>query len=232
MRKRDTGIGHTLEQLMGLEENNFSTPDFGTIELKSRRESHSGLTTLFTLDKNAWKVKAGLVARQYGHQATETRGKNKGKLKWKGANGLYGGISTTPNTYGIFSSITDDQIHISHIDGTLIGIWGLSEVSDKFKEKMTNTLLVTAKRIFEGDVEYFHYVSASILHGSTTVEKLKSQLENRQMDLEIRIHDNGKPSGRNHGTAFRVNESNLANVFSQIVPLNILHAQQRLPGID
>ena len=32
LRRSDTGIGYTLETLLGLEENNFKTPDFGDTE--------------------------------------------------------------------------------------------------------------------------------------------------------------------------------------------------------
>ena len=37
LRNGNTGIGYTLETLLGLEENNLKTPDFGDIELKSQR---------------------------------------------------------------------------------------------------------------------------------------------------------------------------------------------------
>lgn len=32
LRRSDTGIGYTLETLLGLEENNLKTPDFGDTE--------------------------------------------------------------------------------------------------------------------------------------------------------------------------------------------------------
>ena len=37
LRKGPTGVGYTLETLLGVEENNLRTPDLGNIELKSRR---------------------------------------------------------------------------------------------------------------------------------------------------------------------------------------------------
>ena len=37
LRKSNTGIGYTLETLLGLEENNLKSPDFGEIEVKSQR---------------------------------------------------------------------------------------------------------------------------------------------------------------------------------------------------
>jgi len=50
--KGDQGPGRTLENLLGVPENNISLPDYGTIELKTKilkkEDNLSGLTTLFT----------------------------------------------------------------------------------------------------------------------------------------------------------------------------------------
>lgn len=42
-RKGNTGIGYTLETLLGLKENNLITPDFEDIELNSNRRGVSKL---------------------------------------------------------------------------------------------------------------------------------------------------------------------------------------------
>jgi len=50
-RKGDTGIGKTLEDLLGIKENNIPLPDIGEIaELKAYRRSASSMLTLFTLE--------------------------------------------------------------------------------------------------------------------------------------------------------------------------------------
>ena len=41
LRKGNTGVGYTLETLLGLKENNLKTPDFGDVELKSQRNGVS-----------------------------------------------------------------------------------------------------------------------------------------------------------------------------------------------
>ena len=38
-RKSNTGIGYTLETLLGIKENNIKLPDLGKIELKSKRKN-------------------------------------------------------------------------------------------------------------------------------------------------------------------------------------------------
>src|SRR3989344_8778627 len=48
LRSHNTGVGHTLEQFLGLSENNISIPDLGKLELKSQRRESASLITLFT----------------------------------------------------------------------------------------------------------------------------------------------------------------------------------------
>src|SRR3989339_1227591 len=50
-RKGDTGIGKTLEDLLGIKENNIPLPDIGEVaELKSYRKDAKSMMTLFTLE--------------------------------------------------------------------------------------------------------------------------------------------------------------------------------------
>jgi len=47
-RKGDTGIGKTLEDLLGITENNIAGPDFAIYELKAGRKESVSMLTLFT----------------------------------------------------------------------------------------------------------------------------------------------------------------------------------------
>lgn len=47
-RSGPTGIGKTLEDLLGIPENNYDEPDFGNYELKSCRINSNSMLTLFT----------------------------------------------------------------------------------------------------------------------------------------------------------------------------------------
>jgi len=48
-RSGPTGVGHTFETLLGLEENNIAPPDLGEVEIKARRVNSTSLVTLLTL---------------------------------------------------------------------------------------------------------------------------------------------------------------------------------------
>ena len=47
-RSGPTGIGKTLEDLLGIPENNIDGPDFGDYELKSCRINSNSMLTMFT----------------------------------------------------------------------------------------------------------------------------------------------------------------------------------------
>lgn len=47
-RSGPTGIGKTLEDLLGIKENNLDMPDFGEYELKSCRIDSNSMLTMFT----------------------------------------------------------------------------------------------------------------------------------------------------------------------------------------
>jgi len=51
-RLDDTGIGKTLEDLLGIEENNLRLPDVGDIELKAKRIDSQSMLTIATKAPN------------------------------------------------------------------------------------------------------------------------------------------------------------------------------------
>ncbi|MCA6070699.1 MAG: MvaI/BcnI family restriction endonuclease, partial [Endomicrobium sp.] len=55
-RNGATGIGYTLETLLGVTENNIANPDIEGTELKAYRSKANSLITLFTFNNKAWKM--------------------------------------------------------------------------------------------------------------------------------------------------------------------------------
>lgn len=48
-----TGIGKTLEDLLGIKENNIQSPDYGEYELKSARKNSNSMLILITKSPDA-----------------------------------------------------------------------------------------------------------------------------------------------------------------------------------
>ena len=199
-RNGPTGIGFTLEKLLGLKENNISLPDFGTIELKATRTNSQSMITLFTFNNKAWKMRPLDAVKKYGSFDRNDR------------IGLYYTMSTTPNGVGLFLDVTNDDVRVRHIDGEIVVVWPLEAISDKFEKKVKSVLLVKAQTEMRGKNEYFYYDRAKLLTGGTTKEIIKSKFETEKLLVDLRLHDKGTMA-RNHGTGFRIYESDLEDFY-------------------
>lgn len=89
-RKGPTGIGHTFETVLGLDENNFAFPDIDKLEIKTHRSGTNNLITLFTFNKKAWKTPPLDAIRKYG------------SYDRNGRIGMYYTISLKPNSADFF----------------------------------------------------------------------------------------------------------------------------------
>lgn len=56
-----------LEQEIGLTENNISSPDLEDVELKVQRRNSSSKITLFTFNRDVWKVNQRDLILKYGY---------------------------------------------------------------------------------------------------------------------------------------------------------------------
>ncbi len=74
-RKGPTGIGYTLETLLGIGENNDTSPDIEGAELKAHRANSSNLITLFTFNNKAWKMPPLEAVKRFGSLDREMDGK-------------------------------------------------------------------------------------------------------------------------------------------------------------
>jgi len=70
-RKGNTGIGYTLETLLGLKENNLKTPDFDRTEIPEKGGSNR--VTMFTFNRGVWKIKQKELIEKYGYVDTNGR---------------------------------------------------------------------------------------------------------------------------------------------------------------
>jgi hypothetical protein len=199
-RRSNTGVGYTLETLLGIEENNIALPDFGAVELKSHRLNSTSMVTLFTFDRKVWKINPLQAVRNYG-----TRDAN-GRL------GLYFTMSPTPTSTGLFLYLEPEAISVRHISGEVIAEWSLEALAEQFVKKMPALVLVSALSEMRGDTEYFHYTSARLLEGTST-GILREQILAGNVLVDLRLHDR-PTSARNRGTAFRAHKGKLPFLFS------------------
>jgi hypothetical protein len=201
-RQGPTGIGYTLEKLLGLPENNIASPDLGTIELKAHRINSSSMITLFTFNRKVWKLKPLEAIRRYG-----TPDQN-GRL------GLYFTMSRTPNSTGLFLHIEAGSVSVRHVSGEIIAEWQLDALAERFVQKVPALILVSAFSEMRGNIEWFKFDRAQLLTG-TTKDILRNQIMAGNILIDLRLHDR-ITRARNHGTGFRALEDRLPLLFEMV----------------
>lgn len=201
-RKGPTGIGHTIETLLGLKENNLILPDMGSIELKAHRDGSNSLITLFTFNKKAWKMRPLDAIRKFGCYDKNNR------------LGMYYTLSLEPNSAGVFITVNKKELLIQHISGVEIASWKLSDITKRFLQKIPALLFVSAHTDKQDGDEHFHFYKAQLMRG-TSSKRLLKLFSSGDLLVDLRLYDKGTRA-RNHGTGFRVSEKNLPLLFDNI----------------
>lgn len=206
-RKGPTGIGHLAEQELGLAETNVAIPDIGgRVELKATRRNANSLITLFTFNRAVWKIKQEEIVNKFGY------------VDEQGRRALYNIVNAKiPNAQG-FYLVADRHKHIvilRNIDESEnIAEWSTYVIAGKFMTKMDRLLLLLADNKIENDLEYFHFNEAYLLENPTPEKFLNAFDENKLM-IDIRMHLKETGGVRNHGTAFRIAEKYLIDLYQK-----------------
>ncbi|MCY4569879.1 MAG: MvaI/BcnI family restriction endonuclease [Candidatus Poribacteria bacterium] len=194
LRKGNTGIGYTLETLLGLEENNLKTPDFGDVELKSQRNGVSNPVTMFTFNRGAWKMKQKDLIEKYGYIDTNER------------SSLYCTVNSTPNNQGLYVKIEQEAVKLYHVDGSLIAEWAGENLINSFMKKMPALVIVYADaRTNSEEKEEFWFNEAFYLT-QPNEDNLLDLVKQDIIIVDVRMHLKENGAVRNHGTAFRIDE--------------------------
>lgn len=192
-RKNNTGIGKTLEDYLGIKENNIALPDFGVMELKSQRIGTSSMMTLFT--KKPEGITNAEILSQFGYPDPEFK---KHKI-------LHQTITSgKKNARGFHYKIDSkkDRLLILH-NKTILGYYGLEFLRKKSAEKIGNGLILVfahSKKI--KGVEYFHYTEAWLLKNIDPTKFITLS----KYDIRLGVYRSGKNLGKphDHGSAFRL----------------------------
>ncbi|MCY3552573.1 MAG: MvaI/BcnI family restriction endonuclease [Candidatus Poribacteria bacterium] len=194
LRRSNTGIGYTLETLLGLEENNLKTPDFGDVELKSQRNGVSNRVTMFTFNRGTWKMKQKSLIEKYGYIDTNDR------------SSLYCTVNSKPNNQGLYVKVEQEAVRLYHVDGSLGAEWAGENLINSFMKKMPALVIVYADtRINSEEKEEFWFNEAFYLT-QPNEDNLLDLIKQDIIVVDVRMHLKESGSVRNHGTAFRIDE--------------------------
>ena len=206
-RKGDTGIGKTLEDLLGIKENNIPLPDIGEVaELKSYRRIAKSMMTLFTLEP---LPKGGdrdrLLLDNFGYSK---RDNNRSKE-------LHSTLSCKRyNNQDLKLSVEKDKIKVKGRGRRINIFWDIESVKNKFYQKLPALVYVLADIKIVKGVEYFNFNEAYLLE-DFDFELFKKRVRADDILVDFRMYYRPNGSVRNHGTGFRVKIKKLDDCFSK-----------------
>lgn len=215
-RSGPTGIGKTLEDLLGIPENNLDEPDFGEYELKSCRIDPQSMLTMFTRAPQPARSNTYL-REKYGYSSDAYDNDEKVLHATLSAD-RFTTISSTGNKLKIWCDI--DGIYILSQDQRENVFWSRETLKRCFERKYKNKF-VYAKALSRGigANEEFHFIEAYEVSGFN-YEAFIDLLEAGKIYVDLRIgqYHHGKNKGKthDHGTGFRIRESDQYLLFKNI----------------
>ena len=226
------GIGNTLEDLLGIKENNLPIPNSAEWELKTQRINTSSLTTLFHVEPSprCMKLVPQVLLPQYGW-AHKNAGKKypKGEMSFRQT---IHGQSRSDRGFMVIIDRKERKVLISFdakcVDAKKHKLWlesvkkraGLGELSPqpywgfddlmhKAGTKLLNAFYVQAEVKKINGKEHYHYTKLMRLQKFSFEGFLKSLEEgNILVDFDSR-------TGHNHGTKFRVRQNALPALYGE-----------------
>ena len=204
-RKGPTGIGHTLEQELQLDENNLAIPDLGgRVELKANRKKSGSMVTLFTFNRSVWQVPQKEVIEIYGY------------IDEKSRKSLYSTVfhgTTNPQGLEIQIDRENHKVHLCHKD-KILGTWSVFTIVGKFVTKLERLMVVFADNRINEETgkEEFHFNEAYLLD-KPEPDNFLHAFEKGLIAIDVRMHLKPTGSVRNHGTGFRIDERNIPSLY-------------------
>jgi len=225
------GIGNTLEDLLGIEENNLPIPNAAEWELKTQRLNTSSLTTLFHIEPSPRAVKfvPQVLLPKYGWKHKEA-GERHPESEMSFRQTIHG-KSTSDRGFMVKKDKKNRKVSISfdhtkvaekHTDWLKsveqrIGLgelnpqpyWGFDDLEHKIGTKLLNCFYVQAEVKRKDGKEYYKYSKVTMLQ-KFSFSGFLHELENGNILVDFDAR-----TGHNHGTKFRMRQNCLPSLYEK-----------------
>lgn len=229
------GVGNTLEDLLGIKENNLPIPNAAEWELKTQRLSTSSLITLFHMEPSpkALCFVPQILLPKYGW-AHKGAGKKhpKGELSFRQT---IHGHSRSDRGFMVMVDRKEHKVLISFDASAVdarhktwlksvkkkVGLrelnpqpyWGFDDLKSKAGTKLLNSFYVQADVKTERGKEYYHYNKIMMLQKFSFERFLKA------IEDEVIYVDFDARTGHNHGTKFRMCQDSLPMLYLKVTKI-------------
>lgn len=211
LRRGTTGIGFTFEKEMGLSETNISIPDLGgRVEIKTARRDSESLITLFCFNKGVWHISQKELIERFGYIDTANRKALKNTL-------FFGKVAWRTLHLNI-----DENAHKIHLvtGQEKLATWDIYIMISKLISKLNKVLFVIADRKITKGLEEFWFNEAYIL-SNPSPQKFVNAFKSGKVGIDLRMHLKANGQVRNRGTAFRIKEAELKELYEEVKKLEI-----------
>lgn len=227
------GVGNTLEDLLGIQENNLPIPNAAEWELKTHRKGSGSMTTLFHSEPSprSFKFVPSILLPKYGWRHEEA-----GILYPESEMSFrqtINGLNRTDRGFGIevdrmerkivvsFDSDAVSDRHMGWLEsvkrrvGNLNELkpqpyWGFDDLFHKAGSKLLNCFYIDADVKKESGHEFYHYSDIYMLR-KFSLEEFIQAIEDGWV-----LVDFDSRTGHNHGTKFRVKESKIPDLYEDV----------------
>jgi len=196
-RKGPTGIGKTLEDLLGIDENNIAGPDNSLFELKSARKNSPSMLTLFTKSPLPFGANS-ILLKEFGYPS-----KKPNENKELHTTVQFSKYNSLKGKKGFTLRIRDEKILLVSSKGKILGYWDKKTLRYRFEKKYPRLLYVKAEVRGRGADEEFWFDEAWFLWDfdfELFIDLVKHDVV--LVDVRIGQYPDGRP--HDHGTGFRV----------------------------
>lgn len=225
------GIGNTLEDLLGIKENNLPIPNAAEWELKAQRLNSTSLTTLFHIEPSPRAIRfvPQVLLPLYGWAHQEDGKKYpKGEMSFRQT---IHGNSCSDRGFKVvidhkerkilisFDSKCVDKRHKEWLQQVKKSVgfgelnpqpyWGFDDLEHKAGTKLLNAFYVQAEVEIRRKKEFYHYTKVMMLQKFSFEGFLKALEEGKILvDFDAR-------TGHNHGTKFRMRQDCLPMLYEK-----------------
>lgn len=229
------GIGNTLEDLLGIEENNLPIPNASEWELKCRREKTSSLTTLFHMEPSprALKFVPQILLVKYGWKHKEA-GKKYPETEMSFRQTI-GGNNRSDRGFQVIIDRREKKVLI-FFDAKAVAprhkewlksvrkrvgfgelnpqpYWGFDDLLHKAGTKLHNCFYVVAQVKTIDNEEYYYYENILMLK-RLSIQRFVNAIESNDVLVDFDAR-----SGHNHGTKFRLRQNKISSLYEEVVEI-------------
>jgi hypothetical protein len=231
----DGAVGNTIEELLGIPENNLPIPNAAEWELKGQRLGSTSLLTLFHLDpspRNAYLVtrlllpKYGWKHRNAGTRYPESEMSFRQTIRGGQRTDRGFGIQVDYQNRRVMVSFDAERVELRHYEWKKevlqrIGLeelnpqpyWGFDDLYCKAGTKLHNCFFVLAESKTIDKKEFFVFKEVLMLE-RLSLEKFIAGINEGMVYIDFDAR-----TGHNHGTKFRIRRANLPKLYEKITKI-------------